>query len=171
MNSTNNNNEALLFDIETLLNVAQANKILWLSNSNPDSIESYRQQKSVIGQKVNIDEFKPIDKDKLLTIDQHYDMAIVYDFVEHLNKTEAIQILARLRDFLCPQFCVALTLDDENWQLTDLLALGLRKVSSYPNSNNELALFKYSISNYKNVPDWLNADNWANPKMWGKYWW
>lgn len=171
MNSTTNAQDALLFDIDTLLNISQAEKILWLSESDSSSLEEYRQQKSLLGQNINVSEIKPADSGKLLSLEQRFDIAIVYDFVEHLEKPDVIQVLARLRDFLCPQYCVVVPLDQANWQLTDMLALGLSKVSSYQKSDTELALFKYSINSYKRTPDWLNADNWANPGMWGKYWW
>ena len=171
MNSTSTTKETILFDIETLLNVAQAEQILWLSNTESTSLKEYQAQKSVLGQMVNVSEIKSHDSDVLLNLEQRFDIAIVYDFVEHLEKQQAIRILARLRDFLCPQYCVVVPLDNNKWQLTDMLALGLNKVSSYQISDTELALFKYSINNYKKTPDWLNADNWANPKMWGKYWW
>ena len=171
MNSTSTTKETILFDIETLLNVAQAEQILWLGNTESTSLKEYQAQKSVLGQTVNIIEIKSHDSDVLLNLEQRFDIAIVYDFVEHLEKQQAIRILARLRDFLCPQYCVVVPLDNNKWQLTDMLALGLNKVSSYQISDTELALFKYSINNYKKTPDWLNADNWANPKMWGKYWW
>jgi hypothetical protein len=27
------------------------------------------------------------------------------------------------------------------------------------------------LREYKQVPDWLNAKFWANPQLFGKYWW
>lgn len=32
-------------------------------------------------------------------------------------------------------------------------------------------VFNYDIRDYKHTPDWLNARNWANPELWGKYRW
>ncbi len=171
MNPSTKPFEALLFDIDTLLNVSQAEQVLWLSASDASAIENYRAQKAVLGHSVNVHELKPSEFEELFSLQQRFDIAIVYDYVEHLEKKDAIRALARLRDFLCPQYCLALTLDEKNWQLSDLLSLGLSRVSSYARADHEIALFKYSISNYKQTPDWLNADNWANPKMWGKYWW
>jgi len=60
----------------------------------------------------------------------------------------------------------------EGWHLTDLFSFALSKVASYlQEDQTEIGLFKYNINDYKKTPDWLNADNWANPQMWGKYWW
>ncbi len=34
--------------------------------------------------------------------------------------------------------------------------------------NNEIIVFIYDISEYKDNPDWLNSENWANPDLWDK---
>tara|TARA_B100001113_G_scaffold324269_1_gene295785 strand:+ start:2454 stop:2885 length:432 start_codon:yes stop_codon:yes gene_type:complete len=34
--------------------------------------------------------------------------------------------------------------------------------------NDKMNLFIYDISEYKDNPDWLNSDNWANPDLWDK---
>jgi len=52
-----------------------------------------------------------------------------------------------------------------------LFSFALKKVAIYEHNDKKFGLFKYNISDYKTTPDWLNADNWANPEMWGKYWW
>jgi len=39
----------------------------------------------------------------------------------------------------------------------------------FGNTNNDKAvIFIYDISKYKENPDWLNSDNWANPELWEK---
>ncbi len=34
--------------------------------------------------------------------------------------------------------------------------------------NNKIMVFIYDISEYKDNPDWLNSENWANPDLWEK---
>tara|TARA_Y100000768_G_scaffold365199_1_gene326279 strand:+ start:9351 stop:9782 length:432 start_codon:yes stop_codon:yes gene_type:complete len=34
--------------------------------------------------------------------------------------------------------------------------------------NNKIKVFIYDISEYKDKPDWLNSENWANPELWDK---
>ena len=34
--------------------------------------------------------------------------------------------------------------------------------------DNKTDVFIYDISQYKDEPDWLNSDNWANPELWKK---
>ncbi len=35
-------------------------------------------------------------------------------------------------------------------------------------SNDKIKVFIYDISEYKDNPDWLNSENWANPDLWDK---
>ena len=35
-------------------------------------------------------------------------------------------------------------------------------------NNNKVQIFIYDISDYKDNPDWLNNNNWANPELWEK---
>jgi hypothetical protein len=35
-------------------------------------------------------------------------------------------------------------------------------------TNDKTVIFIYDISKYKENPDWLNSDNWANPELWEK---
>ncbi len=168
------------FDIETLVNVAQAEKILVLGDCDPSFLDSYREQKAILNHECNIVHLPSSDIQQLWNQqlwDQHqrFDVAIAVDLFEHLDKAKGMQVLSRLRDVLSAQYCICLPLDkginSTKWQLTDLFSFALSKVMSYPKGDIEYALFKYNINDYKKTPDWLNSDNWANPKMWGKYWW
>jgi hypothetical protein len=35
-------------------------------------------------------------------------------------------------------------------------------------TNDKAVIFIYDISKYKENPDWLNSNNWANPELWEK---
>ena len=35
-------------------------------------------------------------------------------------------------------------------------------------NDNKINVFIYDISEYKDNPDWLNSENWANPDLWEK---
>jgi len=35
-------------------------------------------------------------------------------------------------------------------------------------NDNKIKVFIYDISEYKDNPDWLNSENWANPDLWEK---
>ena len=164
-----------LFDIETLVNVAQAEKILLLGNISTDFLDNYCQQKAILGQPCEIRQLTSSEIETLWEIQQRFDVAIAVDLFEHIDKPKGMQVLARLRDVLSAQYCLCMPIATSNtsqsWQLTDLFSFALSKVASYKIEATEYGLFKYNIRDYKKTPDWLNADNWANPQMWGKYWW
>jgi len=49
--------------------------------------------------------------------------------------------------------------------------LALSASEKFRRDEQVLSLFTYDLHDYKQVPDWLNARFWANPEMFGKYWW
>ncbi|MDG4868168.1 DUF6231 family protein [Guyparkeria sp. 1SP6A2] len=73
------------------------------------------------------------------------------------------QLLASLRDR--GNRPIAVHLEGIENATSRMIALGFR--------GTELPepVFKYDILDYKHTPDWLNARNWANPELWGKYRW
>ena len=164
------------FDLETLISVAQPQRILLIGEIPEDLASDYVAQQSVLGVDIVVDhalldDLEALQSDASIV----YDLAIVNGVLENLQKPIGRQVLAQLRDRLSRQYCVHVALDDHSrisqWSLTDFLSMALVRVNSYTIGSKSFALFKYSISSYKRTPDWLNADNWANPDLWGKYWW
>jgi len=165
----------IFFDIETLINVAQPQRILLLGDSDSAFLDSYTDQKALLSQPCDVISVSTDEIDTLWQKTTAFDVAIAVNLFEHLDKTKGMRVLSRLRDVLSPQYCICLPIakpgDKTGWQLTDLFSFALAKVASYPLAEQEIGLFKYNINDYKKTPDWLNADNWANPDLWGKYWW
>lgn len=165
----------LLFDLETLINAAQPSRILLLGNIDPSFLNEYVSQKKLINQSCHITHFDANSLDEIWNLTERYDVGLALNLFEHIDKLKGHQVLSRLRDVLTPQYCIALPLTQQQskspWQLTDLFSFALSKVNSYDQDEARLTLFKYNIQDYKKTPDWLNADNWANPQLWGKYWW
>lgn len=159
------------FDIETLVNVAQPSSIALLGDFDAGFLDEFIAQTRLIGRPCQLQAF---NRDSLDQFTNRVDVVIVADLIEHLDKTAATVLLGKLRDVLCNQFCVCLPLvsnDCSGWQRIDLFALGLQGVENYRYGEQHYGLFKYHLKDYKKTPDWLNSDNWANPTMWGKYWW
>lgn len=163
------------FDIETLINVAQPTSILLLGEEERDFIDTYLEQKALLNQVCSVTQIKLAELDSLMQLEQKFDVCIAINLFEHLDKKMGARILSRLRDVLTHQYCVCLPIDnadsDQSWQLTELFAYALKRVAQYHHNGLEYGLFRYNIDDYKSTPDWLNADNWANPHMWGKYRW
>lgn len=165
----------LLFDIETLINSAQPRRILVLGNIDPAFLNEYTAQKKILNQECEITHIKTNSVEEIWQLEQRFDVGLVLNLFEHIDQHKGNQVLARLRDVLTSQYCIALPLSHQSptsrWQLTDLFSFALSKVAEYDNGTPRLTLFKYNIADYKKTPDWLNANNWANPQLWGKYWW
>lgn len=169
----------VLFDIETLINVAQPSSILLLGDHSVDFLDTYLEQKALIKQPCEITHIASADIALLNKLQQRFDVSIALNLFEHIDKTTGTQILSRLRDVLSPQYCICLPISPPNdknvdapsWRTNELFGFALKRVASYQHNEIEYGLFKYNIDDYKNTPDWLNSDNWANPEMWDKYWW
>lgn len=165
----------LIFDIETLVSVAQPKSILVIGNAPENFLNDYCSQCRLLGQEVEIEQLSDV-KDALENpSQQQFDMGIVLGGFEHLSKQSGGQLIGHLRDIQCRQFCLAITLDkaesESAWSLIDMLGFGLRRVAQYDAGEEKIGLFKYRLKDYKKTPEWLNPNNWANPEMWGKYWW
>ncbi|HAU66866.1 MAG: DUF6231 family protein [Arenicella sp.] len=164
------------FDLETLISVAQPKSLLFIGEVPTDLASDYVLQQSVLGVDVIIDRANLSDVNAIQK-NAHtlYDLAIVSGVLENLEKPQGRQLLASLRDRLSRQYCVHVAIDNRDtvsqWSLTDFLSMALVRVNTYSLRDSSFVLFKYSIGSYKRTPDWLNANNWANPELWGKYWW
>ena len=189
----------VFFDIETLLNVAQPSSILLIGDQTSAFLDDYLMQKRLLNQNCEVTHIRVSQLSSLADTNRH-DVGIAINLFEHIDKQTGIQVLSRLRDLLCHQYCVCLPIkineknpSETDWQLTEMFGFALERVALYdspePNNglerdnsperddsleqgnDNKLGLFKYNINDYKKTPEWLNSDNWANPEMWGKYWW
>ncbi len=102
---------------------------------------------------------------------QRYDLALFVDCLEHLPKRNGLELLGSVRNLNASRMAVLVDLDASGWKTTDFYALALQVSERFQRDGQTLTLFTYDLLQYKQVPDWLNARFWANPEMFGKYWW
>ncbi len=102
---------------------------------------------------------------------RRYDLALLVDCLEHLPKRTALELLAGIRNLNSNRIVVLADLHACGWQESDFFALALQVSARFQRGTQTLTLFTYDLHDYKQVPDWLNAKFWANPEMFGKYWW
>ncbi|SDT95899.1 DUF6231 family protein [Halopseudomonas salegens] len=103
---------------------------------------------------------------------QRYDLALVAEQLEILDKQRATELLAGLRNLLVNRLAVLVDLNlASDWQEKDFFALAMQRQGHFQQEERSLHLFSYDLQDYKQVPDWLNAKYWANPELFGKYWW
>ena len=98
------------------------------------------------------------------------DLAIISNLLETLPKQKAIEWLSMLRNAHAHQLILITSETAEtqnNWQLTDYLALGFQQLFS----DSNYILYSYNITNYRPKRDWLNNRFWANPENYDKYRW
>lgn len=106
-----------------------------------------------------------------------YDVIVLVNVVEKLDKGEADALLGRLRDLHARHLLVfvpmggAWTGSASHWQQTDLLALGFSLYKRYAIDQRDLHLYCFELDTYKPTPEWLNNKYWANPELFGKYRW
>lgn len=102
---------------------------------------------------------------------RRYDLALIADCLEHLSKRDGLQLLGGIRNLNASRIAVLVDLSACDWQATDFFSLALQISARFERDEQTLTLFTYDLLAYKQVPDWLNAKFWANPQMFGKYWW
>jgi DNA-binding transcriptional LysR family regulator len=102
---------------------------------------------------------------------QRFDLAIFVDCLEHLDKRSGLELLAGVRNLNASKLAVLVDITACDWQLSDFYALALQASEQFQRDTQTLTLFTYDLREYKQVPDWLNAKFWANPQLFGKYWW
>jgi len=97
-------------------------------------------------------------------------------FVDAFDETTGRQrgrILSRVRDSSLRRILhlESETTGDNQWRLTDSLSLGYRRIDTGSSDQKSWSLYEFDIKNYKNTPDWLNADHWSNPQHWDRFRW
>lgn len=168
--------EPYSFDVETLLNECQPDTLLVVGEGANDAVDRYREQKEVLGRHCRVEHIErntPVD-----SLEQRYDMGIVTETLEFMDKHDAIRLLSRLRDLYTARFCAAVRVGGDwkgltsTWTRNELLGIGMMLVNSYQDDGERrVHLYKYDIATYKPTPGWLNPEDWANPELWNKYRW
>jgi len=102
-----------------------------------------------------------------------FDFVIVRGMLERIDAQTGAHLIARLRDVHSRRFCVVLPAndDEQHWQASELIAMGLAHWSSETVNQATLEVYGFDLSTYKATPEWLNARHWAHPERWGKNRW
>jgi hypothetical protein len=101
-----------------------------------------------------------------------FDLGIVANTLEYLERKAAGMLLARLRDLHTRRFVVLVPLGTHwenlrsHWQTADLLGYGMTVMARYREADRPLHLYHYAIESYKTTPDWFNSQHWAHPERW-----
>lgn len=102
---------------------------------------------------------------------KRYDLAILADCLEHLDKRSALELIGGIRNLNASRLAVLVDLAACELTHTDFYAQALQVSEQFTREQQTLTLFTYDLLQYKQAPDWLNNRFWANPENFGKYWW
>ena len=97
---------------------------------------------------------------------------VISECLESLTVEEGRSLLADIRNHLVPQ--VLLFIDHaeyRQWEFSMLIGLGFKKLARFEQGNRDLCCYSYDIDLYNPRRTWNNAKHWANPELFGKYWW
>ncbi|MGP9545015.1 DUF6231 family protein [Psychrobacter sp. AOP7-B1-25] len=112
------------------------------------------------------------------TLDR-YELACFWlpTFSEELTQ-HYLPLLMRYRDLYAAHLLIALdsSIDLKPYGFTpfDILnepSLNVDDIQSITSSTTTATLWQFNLYDYKQLPNWLNADYWANPENWGKHRW
>lgn len=101
-----------------------------------------------------------------------FDLAVVANTLEYLDRKTAGVLVARLRDLHARRLIVLVPLGSRwealqsQWRTADLLAYGMTIMARYQVDDKPLQLFHYAIETYKSTPEWFNSRHWAHPERW-----
>jgi len=101
-----------------------------------------------------------------------FDFAVVFDTLESMSIKSAEQLVSRLRDIHAKLLWIAV--DDgihDRYCSKDAISQGMRMVAPENFCSTEPQWYEFSLKFYKPVPQWLNAEQWANPQRWDKERW
>ncbi|MFO1429649.1 MAG: DUF6231 family protein [Candidatus Competibacteraceae bacterium] len=101
-----------------------------------------------------------------------FDLGVVANTLEYLDRKTAGILVARLRDIHTRRFVVLAPIGQvwegqaSYWETTDFLGYGMTLLARYQVDGKPLHLYHYAIESYKTTPEWFNSKYWAHPERW-----
>ena len=168
--------EQIRFDIETLIDECRPSSILCVGEGAHRFVETYVAQREVMQRPCAVTKMSETALHDLKQ-SQRYDVGIIVNTLEYLEKDDSNQLVARLRDLHTTRFVVLVRVGGDwedlksEWQVSDFLSFGMKLVNRYQIDGKPMHIYTYDISTYKKTPEWLNPKDWANPELWDKFRW
>ncbi len=169
--------EAYAFDIGTLLADSRPDSIVSIGPGAGELVADYLEQRAFLNQPCRLVTLEPGEALAKLPGLGRFDLGIVVDTLERMDKVQGSHLIATLRDVHTARFCVVVTIGaarsaaESQWTAAELLGLGMVLVNAYEQDSVLRHMYKYDIATYKATPEWLNPNDWANPELWDKYRW
>lgn len=158
--------------LEHIIEYTQAKSILWVESSSSLIKEMH------FDVDINYCEILPTEVLLESKIDKPYELTLLLDCLDILDKQSGQVLIGKLRDCYSKHLIVLQSNirqhSTSDWCLNDFLALGLALLPLQLKQNNQklpFDLYQFNLHDYKIVPDWLNSKYWAHPELFDKYYW
>ncbi|MBR9910456.1 MAG: hypothetical protein GYB33_08925 [Gammaproteobacteria bacterium] len=139
----------------------QPDSLVYCTGDPVPALEALEQQGCRVARVHNIDELDDLP---------HFELGVVFDYLEQQPVEEGRHLLCRLRNLKCDKVWVAVLTCPE-WNFNSMIGLGFKREHCYSSGDSELCSYSYDIASYNRKRDWNNPKFWANPENWGKYRW
>lgn len=152
-------------DLKTLMEVARPASVLLL-DPNPEGLPAEALPPAC--QVIRLEGNSPA---QLLELGR-FDLGVVANTLEYLDRKTAGILVARLRDIHTRRFVVLAPIGQgwegqaSYWETTDFLGYGMTLLARYQVDGKPLHLYHYAIESYKTTPEWFNSKYWAHPERW-----
>lgn len=180
VNKTSNNIKPnqlpqLLWIVENKKMLAELRSQLGFKNEGDDGEITFNTPSSMNATTKKIADLSTLPELTTQPVSQRYQLACFW--LPNLSSDMLqpyIPLLMRYRDLYAAHLLIALdsTLDLRAYGFTPLDLLGETPLpQSSSNLSASLTLWQFNLYDYKKLPNWLNADYWANPENWNKHRW
>ncbi len=119
---------------------------------------------------VEVSYLHPGECDRLRTSPRQ-DLVAVGNTLEKLDRRQAEQLLASLRDLHARRVLLRLQSNTGVLKHSDVMAFGFTRLARLHVRSAVVQYYGFDLYSYKTTPDWLNARYWANPELFDKYRW
>ena len=161
------------------------NEALWVTHNNADLLALQAQLDDTTStnenteSKLNARHLSTLSDLAKQHVPDRYELACFWlpTLSEELTQ-HYVPLLMRYRDLYAAHLLIALdsSIDLKPYGFTpfDILnepSLNIDDIQSITSSTVTATLWQFNLYDYKQLPNWLNADYWANPENWGKHRW
>jgi hypothetical protein len=152
-------------DVKTLLEVARPASVLLL-DPNPQGLPAEALSSDYQVTRLEGDSLAQLPKL------ERFDLGVVANTLEYLDRKTAGILVARLRDIHTRRFVALVPIGRvweglaSYWETTDFLGYGMTLMARYQVNGKPLHLYHYAIESYKTTPEWFNSKYWAHPERW-----
>ena len=150
-----------------ILEQHQASRILYCGEHKPRALIAWEQTNSAC----RTTQLPRACHPKQLIGLGHFDIAIVTEQIEYLERSLAIELIGQIRNAHSNHLCLFVKVQNCDWTRDDFYALGMRLGDIFYQDDRLVHLYTYNVESYNHIRAWNNSRFWANPENFSQYWW